>query len=99
MALTRQAAKRDANEGAIISALRAVGAQVYKISETGVPDLLVGFRGQTFLLEVKNDKGVLTKDQEQFFKDWSGGSIYIVKSAPEALQFIGAVEWGSLLDE
>lgn len=99
MALTRQAAKRDANEGVIISALRAAGAQVYPISETGVPDLLVGFRGQTFLLEVKNAKGKLTEDQDQFFKTWSGGLIHVVRSVPEALQFIGAVEWGSLLDE
>lgn len=44
---------RDTNEPAIVKALKAVGASVTPLNGTGVPDLLVGFRGQTYLLEVK----------------------------------------------
>ncbi len=49
----RRASKRDANEGPIVEALRAVGAAVTFLSVTGCPDLLVGYQGRTFLLEVK----------------------------------------------
>lgn len=44
---------RDANEKPIVLALRAVGAHVTQLDGKGVPDLLVGFRGATHLLEVK----------------------------------------------
>lgn len=45
---------RDANEGPIVEALKKAGASVTKISQDGVPDLLIGFRGQTRLVEVKH---------------------------------------------
>ena len=53
--------KRDKNEKLIIAALVAIGARVCKIQglpggdgDFGVPDLLVGYRGRTILLEVKD---------------------------------------------
>lgn len=47
--------RRDANEPDIIAALVAVGAVVQQIDGAhGEPDLLVGYRGGTFLIEVKN---------------------------------------------
>lgn len=50
--------KRDANEKQIIAALTAIGATVNRImgcmgGDYGVPDLIVGHRGRTLLLEVK----------------------------------------------
>jgi hypothetical protein len=50
----RRFAQRDTNEGPIVDALRAAGASVTKISQDGVPDLLVGYRGHDRLLEVKH---------------------------------------------
>jgi len=44
---------RDGNEKEIIKALRAAGASVTPLNGAGVPDLLVGYDGATFLLEVK----------------------------------------------
>lgn len=49
-----QARKRDENEKPIVDALRAIGATVDRLNDFGVPDLLVGYRGRTILLEVKN---------------------------------------------
>ena len=63
MSLHRHAAKRDKNESEIIDALKAVGAQVYPLSAKGVPDLLVAYRNQTYLLETKSKGGKLTADQ------------------------------------
>lgn len=47
--------RRDAIEPAIIDALKALGATVIQLSgRAPVPDLLVGFRGLWFPLEVKS---------------------------------------------
>lgn len=58
MSYGKRAARRDANEPAIVEALRAAGASVEIIGEgEGRPDLMVGYRGNTFHLEVKNPLG------------------------------------------
>jgi small-conductance mechanosensitive channel len=63
----RRAARVDANQEQIVSALRAAGAYVWII---GLPvDLLVGFRGHTFLVEIKStSKKRLTGLQADFFE-------------------------------
>jgi hypothetical protein len=48
---------RDKAEPLIVQALQAIGASVQRLdadTRSGVPDLLVGFRGVNVLLEVKN---------------------------------------------
>ena len=52
-------AKRvDANQGEIVDALRAVGAKVQPLHMVGegVPDLLVRYRGDLHLVEVKDGR-------------------------------------------
>lgn len=84
----RQAAKRDGNESEIVSALEAVGCVVHRLSQKGIPDLLVGRQGVTYLLEVKERKGALTDDQETFFETWNGCA-YIVRTVEDALEVVG----------
>lgn len=91
MSVHRYAAKRDANEKEIIKALKQVGASVYQISGEGVSDLLVGFRGATYLLETKQKSGRLTDPQKYFLETWRGGTIAIVRTVDEALKAIGAI--------
>jgi hypothetical protein len=92
MSLNRYAKRRDGNEAAIVAALEAVGCQVERLDRP--VDLLVGFRGQTFLIEVKDPRGRsrLQDEQEVFLRDWSGGPAAVVRSEDEALRLIGAVE-------
>lgn len=53
--MTRYARSRDGNEPEIIAALQDAGATVQKLyGMDGEPDLLVGYEGVTFLIEVKN---------------------------------------------
>ncbi len=88
----RRAARTDANQSAVVEALRAVGASVtltYQVG-AGYPDLSVGFRGATFLLEVKTAKGTLTTGERQWLADWRGHTA-VVRSVDEALQAIGAL--------
>lgn len=93
----RRAAKVDANQAEIVAALRKVGATVQSLAATGsgVPDLLVGFRGNTFLIEVKDGRlppsaRELTPDQIEWHVEWRGGACTVVNSVDEALAFIGA---------
>lgn len=84
------ATKRDTNERAIIAALRAVGAMVYQLPGP-LPDLLVGYCGGNWLLEVKNDRGMKRKDQgeQARWRDNWAGQVHIVTSPEEALRRIG----------
>jgi len=86
----RYAARVDANQDQIVSALRAAGAYVWII---GLPvDLLVGYNGQTYLVEIKtNSKKALTKLQQVFFEKWVGGSLKRIEGPEEALRMIGVI--------
>jgi hypothetical protein len=87
----RYAARVDANQDQIVSALRAAGAYVWII---GLPvDLLVGYNNKTFLVEVKTDsKKKLTKLQTEFFEKWCGGTLCRIDGPEAALRMIGVVK-------
>lgn len=89
--IPKYAAKRDANEAEIVRALRDIGATVIHLSAPSVPDLLVGWREATFLLEVKAAKGTLTEPEQDFFDTWRGQAA-IVRSVDDALRAIGAID-------
>jgi len=82
-------AKRDMNEQRIVDALRGVGATVRHLNAPGIPDLLVGYRGVNYLLEVKTKTGKLTAAEQTFFDEWRG-QCAIVRTVDEALKVIGA---------
>jgi hypothetical protein len=86
----RYAARVDANQAQIVSALRAAGAYVWII---GLPvDLLVGYNNQTFLVEIKDGpKKRLTKLQQDFFENWSGSTLARIDGPEAALRMIGVV--------
>ena len=95
----RRAARTDANQPEIVKALRKVGASVAITSSAGdgFPDLVVGFRRVTYMLEVKDGskppcERELTPDQVKFHAGWFGGPCVVVNSAGEALAAIGATE-------
>lgn len=90
------AKRADANQADITAALRRVGASVQPLHTVGkgCPDLLVGFRGSNFILEVKNgaksaSRQKLTPDEAQWHAMWRG-QVLIVCSTSEALAAIGA---------
>ena len=87
----RHAARVDANQDQIVVALRAAGAYVWII---GLPvDLLVGYKGHTFLVEIKTDaKQRLTALQQDFFKNWGGSTLARVDSPDAALRMIGVLK-------
>lgn len=84
--------KVDDNQGEIVQALRDVGATVQSLASvgSGCPDLVCGFRGQNYLLEVKAPKGRLTVFEAAWHEEWSG-AVSVVRSVDEALEAIGAI--------
>ena len=90
----RRAARVDENQGLIVKALRVCGATVRVISQgDGIPDLLVGYRGHTILMEVKDGNKPpsarqLTPAEQIFFNQWTGGKLFIVNSVEEALDVL-----------
>lgn len=87
----RRKARRDANEGDIVGALKRVGARVQPLSAKGCPDLLVQFRGELHLIETKTKKGKLTPAQVEWHLAW-GAPIIIARSVDDALKGIGAID-------
>lgn len=95
----RRAAKVDANQEQVVSALRAVGASVQTLAAVGkgVPDLLVGYQGKTLLLEVKDgnkppSERRLTEDQLKWHGAWRGGPLAIVDGPEAALRMLGVMK-------
>lgn len=93
--MSRYALRVDANQTAVVSALRAAGATVEIV---GKPlDLLVGIRGQFIFMEVKDGAKVKsaqkpTKAQDEFFKRWAGYPWSIVDGPEAALRAIGVMK-------
>ena len=92
-----RAAKVDANHDQIVMALRVVGATVQSLAGVGkgVPDLLVGYQGHTYLIEIKDGDKVpsarkLTPDQEDWHGKWTGGTLRVANNVQDALNIIEA---------
>lgn len=90
-----RAARTDANHEAVVKALREAGATVQSLASVGkgVPDLLVGYKSQTLLMEVKDSakpasKRRLTEDQLRWHGSWRGGPLAIVDSPESALSML-----------
>ena len=94
----RRAAKVDSNQPDIIKALRQVGARVQPIHAIGkgCPDLLVAYRDQWHVLELKDgakvpSKQVLTDDEERWHDEFGQQApVHICNSVEAALRIIGA---------
>ena len=72
----RRAAKVDRNQAEIVEALRKIGATVQPLHSVGAgcPDLLVGFRGVNYLIEVKDwQKPPSQRKLNELQVEWHGG--------------------------
>jgi len=94
----RRAARVDSNQPKIVQALRDVGADVQPLHFVGrgFPDILAGFRGKNFLIEIKDgnkrpSKRRLTPDEKKWHREWRG-QVAIAESVDDALRIIGVME-------
>ena len=95
MSIHRYAARVDDNKLAIVDALRQAGATVNDIRQP--VDLLVGYRGHTILMEVKDgakspSRRSHTDMQCRFIARWTGGMLVTVLDVQGALAALKAVD-------
>lgn len=102
--MSRYVKRRDGNEPAVIAALVAAGAAVQQLDGDGLPDLLVSYRSELMLLEVKlplgprgglperrdheGGRGDLTRAQVKWWASWKGKPPVIVRTPEEAIAAI-----------
>jgi Holliday junction resolvase len=85
-------ARIDTNHKEIVKALRDAGATVVSLAamKHGCPDIMVGYNGETILMEIKRDaKAKFTPDQLDFMGKWKGGAISRVDSVDAAIRTLG----------
>lgn len=75
----RNRARLDDNQGRIVKQLRLIGVSVQSMASIGkgCPDLLLGFKGKNYLVELKDgakfeSQKRLTPDEQQWFDKWRG---------------------------
>lgn len=99
----RRAAKVDDSQPRIVRAMRAVGATVISLAGLGdkAPDLLVGFRHQTYLFEVKTPGREMHHrqhaiEQAEWRAKWPGGPVHVVSTPEQALRIMAGFQEGDL---
>lgn len=86
--------RTDDNQAEIVMALRQIGATVTVLSQVGLgcPDIVVGLRGNNYLLEVKDgtkslSRQKLTPAETRWHQAWQG-QVVIVTSVEEAIRTV-----------
>lgn len=91
-------ARVDANQPAVVAALRGIGASVLHLHTLpNCFDLLVGYRRRTFLMEVKDGSlppsaRQLTAGEAKFRDEWRGSDYHIVLTPDEAIAIVTSPE-------
>jgi hypothetical protein len=91
--------RKDANHNDVVDALTKAGAYVLDMSHvgSGFPDLIIGYKKETLLVEIKNPKTSygrkgLNKNQLKWRESWTGGAYCVVDSPEAALRMIGVIK-------
>lgn len=88
--------KKDANHEQIVRVFRQMHCSVVETLRTGVrgcPDLVVGFGGHSFLVEIKNPETSygrrgLNPNQKDFIAEWHGSRIEQVSCVDDAVKLV-----------
>ena len=87
-----RAAKVDKNQPEIVEVLRSHGAVVRSVAQLKKAfDLLVFYKGQTFIVEVKDGNKPLTDGELQFksMVESAGVKYWVIRNIADALAMIG----------
>jgi len=97
----RYLCKVDANQPAIVEAIRKAGATVLHMHMLGkgAPDLAIGYGGMVLLCEVKQGNKKLTLDEQKWHEEWTGG-VYLIRNIDDALNAVATLmRWAMILRE
>jgi len=87
-----RAKRTDLNQAQIAETLKKAGVSVFDLSGVGrgICDLIIGWRGKNYLVEVKNPqrKWRYTPAQEKFIQSWRGQR-FTAETAEDILEHLG----------
>jgi rhamnose utilization protein RhaD (predicted bifunctional aldolase and dehydrogenase) len=89
--MTYYAKRVDENQKQLIHTFIALGASVLNLSRVGqgCPDLLIGYKNKSILVEIKKDsKSTFTEPQIKFMQEWRGGTVSRIDSVDAAIRLI-----------
>jgi len=89
--MTYYAKRVDENQKQLIHTFIALGASVLNLSRVGqgCPDLLIGYKNKSVLVEIKKDsKSTFTEPQIKFMQEWRGGAVSRIDSVDAAIRLI-----------
>ncbi|MCA8829417.1 hypothetical protein [Hymenobacter pini] len=96
MSTFRTASRVDGNQSTIVAGLRRIGCTVLLTHQLkNCFDILVGYRGQTFIMEIKDpsqppSKRKLTEGEEEFRRTWQGSPYHVVETIDQAISIVTA---------
>jgi hypothetical protein len=87
--------RADSNQPGLVKQIRKIpGVSVVSIHTVGngVPDLIIGHKGRTYLAEVKDpgksqSRKRLTADEEEFHKMWTG-HVEVIETIDDVLKML-----------
>jgi hypothetical protein len=91
----RRKARVDSNQSTIVKALRGIPGVSVKVTSS-LPefvDIVVGFKGQSYLIEIKAEgKKKQLKDSQKEFRDEWNGQWVVCENLDEILKTIGILK-------
>jgi hypothetical protein len=85
----------DENQQTVVKALRALGisVQVLSMVGNGFPDLLVGYQGRNYLVELKDGRKPpsgrkVTPKEKEWANAWQGGPVFVAVDVGGILGFL-----------
>lgn len=90
MSRSHLAHRTDANHAQIVKAFEQLGCTVFSAHTVGAgfPDLVIGCNGRTLLVEIKTERGELTKAQREFITAWNGDTVHIVCDTDDVIALV-----------
>ena len=92
--MARTAARIDSNQPDIVKSFRKLGCSVQHTHMVGdgCPDIVVGFQGKNYMIEIKDgdkspSKRRLTDDEQKWHDEWKG-SVHIIESISDVHSFL-----------
>lgn len=85
----RRVHRADLNQAEIVAELRQIPGLTVEIMGRPV-DLLIGYRGRTYLVDVKNREGRdrLTPAQKEFIDGWTGGPVLLAHTFEDVWELV-----------
>ncbi len=85
MSMPKYTAKRDRSEPEVVRTLHGLGFSIWRLDQP--VDLLLGFRGNLWLAEVKTGKAKFNANQVKFMEEWRGKPVVKLTCASDAIDF------------